>query len=110
MAAILFNNAEPFEQIDNMPSTEGPMWNLEKISQAVSERKTFKDYEILTMYLAQGQGQITLGDKILIVSERVFYFDHTLWVSAISLKHILRNWIFNIFPIQMYRDANLTLP
>ena len=25
MATILFNNAEPFEQIDNTPSTEGPM-------------------------------------------------------------------------------------
>ena len=31
MAAILFNNAEPFEQIDNTPSTEGPVWNLVKI-------------------------------------------------------------------------------
>ena len=28
MAAILFNGAEPFEQIDNTLSTEGPMWNL----------------------------------------------------------------------------------
>ena len=26
----------------------------------------------------QGQGQITLGDKISIVTERVCYFDHTL--------------------------------
>ena len=35
------------------PSTEGPMWNLVKIGQAVSEKKTFKDYEILYMYIAQ---------------------------------------------------------
>ena len=78
MAAILFNNAEPFEHIDNTPSMEGPVWNLVKIGQAVSEVKAFKDYEILFMYIAQGQGQITLDDKILIVTERVCYFDHTL--------------------------------
>ena len=28
MAAILFNDAEPFEQSVNIPSTEGPMLNL----------------------------------------------------------------------------------
>ena len=48
-----------------------------KIGLAVLE-KMFKDYEILYMYKAQGQGQITLGDKILIVPLRVCYFDHTL--------------------------------
>ena len=64
MTVILFANAERFEQIDNTPSTEGPMWNLLKIGQAVSE-KTFKDDKILYMYMAQGQEQITLGDKIL---------------------------------------------
>ena len=30
MTAILFNDAEPFEQNVNIPSTEGPMWNLVK--------------------------------------------------------------------------------
>ena len=39
-----------------------------KIGQAVSEKKTFKGYEILYMYIAQGQRQITLEDKILIVT------------------------------------------
>ena len=38
-----------------------------KIGQAVSEKKTLKDYEILNMYKAQGQGQITQEDRILIV-------------------------------------------
>ena len=47
MVDILFNNAEPFEQIDNMPSTEGPKCNLVKIGHAVSEKKMFKDYNIL---------------------------------------------------------------
>ena len=60
MAAILFNDAE-FEQIDNTPWTEGPVWNLVKIGHTVSAKK-FQDYEILYLYIAQGQGQITLGD------------------------------------------------
>ena len=64
MVAIFFNDAERFEQIDNTPSTEGSMLNLVKIGQAVSEKKMFKDYEILYMYIAQGQGQITPGTKI----------------------------------------------
>ena len=59
MAAILFNSAEPFEQTDNIPSTQSPMYNLMKIGQAVSEKKTFKDYTLLYMYIPQGQGQIT---------------------------------------------------
>ena len=37
MSAILLNNAEPFEQIDNTPSTVDPMLNLLKIGHAVSE-------------------------------------------------------------------------
>ena len=48
LVVILFNDAEPFEQIDDIPSTEGPMWNLVKNGQAISEKKTFKDYEIYT--------------------------------------------------------------
>ena len=35
MAAILFNDSEPFEQNVNIPSTEGPMRILVKIGQAV---------------------------------------------------------------------------
>ena len=42
MAAILFNCPEPFEQTGNTLSTEGPMWNLVKIAQAISEKKAFK--------------------------------------------------------------------
>ena len=61
------------------------MWNLMKICQAVSEKKTFKYYKILYMYIAQGQGQITPEDKSSIVTERVCYFDLALKVSAIGL-------------------------
>ena len=42
MADIWFNDAEPFEQIDNTPSIEGPVWYLVKIGPAVLEKK-FKD-------------------------------------------------------------------
>ena len=57
MAAIFFIDAEPFEQIDNTPSIEGLM--CVKLGQAVSEKKKFKDYKILYMYIAQEQEQGT---------------------------------------------------
>ena len=53
MAAILFNCAELFEQIGNNLSTEGPC-EIVKTAQAVSEKKTFKNYTILYMYIALG--------------------------------------------------------
>ena len=59
MATILFNGTQPLIQIVNTLSTEGPMRNLVKIAQAIFEKKTFKNYTILYMYIAQGQGQIT---------------------------------------------------
>ena len=71
----LFNDAERFEQIDNMPLTESPKCNLVKTGQTVSQK--FKDYEILYMYITQGQEQITQEDKILIVPKKVCYFDQT---------------------------------
>ena len=77
MAAILCIDAEPFEHIDNTPSTGGPVCNLVKKCYAVSEKKTFKEYNVLYMYLAQGQGQIIPGDKLLTVTNRVCFFDHT---------------------------------
>ena len=58
MAAILFNGAESFEQIVNTLFTRKPHVILVKIAQAVSEKK-FKNYTILYLYIAQGNGQIT---------------------------------------------------
>ena len=55
----LVHGMEPFEQIGNTHSTEGPMCNLMKIAQAVPEKKTFKYYTILYINIAQGQEQIT---------------------------------------------------
>ena len=66
MVDTLFNDAESFEQIDNTPSTESPMWNLIIIGQTVLEKKTFKDYDILYMYIAQEQAQITPGTFFLL--------------------------------------------
>ena len=46
MAAILFNAKQPYEQTVKPLLTEGPMSNLVKIAQALSE-KTFENYTIL---------------------------------------------------------------
>ena len=56
IAAILFNDAKPFEQSVNIPSTEGRMWNLVKIGQVVLEKKTFTDFKNLYLYIVQGRG------------------------------------------------------
>ena len=61
-----------------------PMWNLVKIAQTVSE-KTFNNYTILYIYVAQWKEQITSSDKNLIIIKMFYYFNHTLQVSAISL-------------------------
>ena len=61
MVAILFNGLEPFEQTVNISSTEGPMWNLVKIGQVVSEKTAFKDYTILFIYIAQDCFFFVLG-------------------------------------------------
>ena len=39
------------------------MWNLVKIGEEVSEKKTFKDFMILYLYIAQGQAQILGGGR-----------------------------------------------
>ena len=54
------------------------MWNLVKNGQAALEKKTFKDYEILYMYIAQGQSELTEREKILIVTKTVCYQYYTL--------------------------------
>ena len=78
MTTILFNGAKPFEQIGNTLPTEGPVRNLVKIAQAVSEKKTFKNYTILYMYIAQGQGQITHRGQKNNITKMFYYFNHSL--------------------------------
>ena len=75
MAAILFNGSESVEQIVNILST-CHIWDLVKIAQAFSEKKTFKDFMILYLYIAQGQGQTT--PKILTVAKQFYFFNHML--------------------------------
>ena len=55
-ATILFNGAAPFEEVINTFSLEGPMWNLLKIAQAISESKIFRNNTTLYMYITLGQG------------------------------------------------------
>ena len=85
MAATFFNAAEPFEQIVYTISTEGPMWNLVKIAHVISEKKSFKNYKVLTMHIAQGQEQITPRGQNFDCNYKVLLFNHTLQISAISL-------------------------
>ena len=58
LSAILLNGVDPFDQIVNILSTEGPMWNLVKTVQAVSEKKKFKYFTILFIYTVQVSAQI----------------------------------------------------
>ena len=51
ITAIVLSGVGPFEQMVNIPSIERSMWNLVKLGQAVSEKKTLKDYIILNMYI-----------------------------------------------------------
>ena len=88
LVAILFNGAKPFEQIVNTPSVDSPMGSLVK----TSFREGFKNYTILYLYLVQGQGQIIPGGKCLKLPKKFYYFDHTLYVTAILLND------FSTFP------------
>ena len=78
---ILFNSAKPFEQIVSTTSTEGPMWNLAKNGKRFQRSRHLMIYTIFYMHKALGQGQIPLGDTILIVNNKfyyVYYFNFTL--------------------------------
>ena len=63
MAAVLFNDAESFKQIDTSPSTEGQMWNLVKIGQSFHRRRHLKITRQLLMCIAQEQVHITLQEQ-----------------------------------------------
>ena len=82
MVTILLNSAHPFKQIVNTPSTEGPIWYLVKIKHGFREDHLKITYLKITCFYtsknAQGQGQITLGDKIFIVTKKFYHFNLTL--------------------------------
>ena len=54
IAAILFNDAKPFEHIPF--NTKSHVKSGEKFSQTVSEKKTYKAYTILYKHAARGKG------------------------------------------------------
>ena len=81
MAHILLNGAEPFEQIVNIFSTEGPMWNLVKTVQAVSKKKS-KDFTISYMYIYPKGSSSSFNS-----------------IGSLSLENISKIWILNIFPV-----------
>ena len=76
MAAILFNGVKPFNKLSTSFLQRTLCEILVTTVQAVSEKKAFKDFTILCMYRAQGQGQIT--PKILTVAKQFYYFNHSL--------------------------------
>ena len=63
IAAILFNDAEPFEQSVNIPSTEGPMWNLVKIGQVVLEEEVYKFHGFIPVYSTGARADNPQGAK-----------------------------------------------
>ena len=61
MATILFDGSKPFEQIGNTLLIEGPMWNLVKIAQAVSETKTLHNF--IDVYIPGARADNHRGKK-----------------------------------------------
>ena len=52
---------------------------------------------ILYLYIAPGQGQRTLGDKLLMSTESPYHFDHLLRVSNKSLWILILYTFLNVF-------------
>ena len=78
MAAILLNGLEPFEQNCQYPFDRRPYVNYVKSSktvQAVSEKKSFKDFTILKVYSPRAWAD---SPKLLTVAKQFYYFNHTL--------------------------------
>ena len=64
MAAILLAGAEPFEQIVNIPSTEGPMQNMVKIGQAVPEKTFIRFHDFIPVYSPGARADNPQGTKL----------------------------------------------
>ena len=62
--AISFSGAEPFEQIVKTISTRGPMWNLVKIVQAVSEKKCKKIHNNIHVYSPRARTDSPQGTNL----------------------------------------------
>ena len=64
----MFTGTKPFEQIVNNFRARTHVKSDGNRSSGFRE-KTFKDYTILYMYIAQGQGQVTTCNKFSIVTK-----------------------------------------
>ena len=101
ITAILFNDAERFEQIDNMPTTEGPKCNLVKTGQLFQRRKRLKITRFYTyihiyiyIYIAQRQGQITQEALKLswfrrsrFLSVFLYHISWAWWTSCLMMQN-----------------------
>ena len=93
------------------------MWNLVKIAQAVSEKKTFKNYTFLYMYITQGQGQVTSrGQNLIIAKMFTTLFTHwnfhtlvcnTVWENDFSTISPYKCIGMQIWPCQNRSKVNL---
>ena len=78
MAVIFFQWRVTIQTNCQYPFDRRPIWNLVKTAKAVSEKKTFENYTIVYIYIAQEQGRITPGDKLFILTIWFYCFNHTL--------------------------------
>ena len=80
MAAILFNSVEAFKQTINTPWTEGPMILKTGENWSSDFREDVERFQnFIHVYSPEARAdKITSGDKILIVTEKFYYLNHTL--------------------------------
>ena len=69
IAVILFNGAEPFQQIVNTLSTKGPTWNLVKMLKGFQRRRRLKITQFIHVYSPEAR-QITRRGQNFIVTEK----------------------------------------
>ena len=115
MVAILFDGAKPFEQIGNTLLTEGPMWNLVKIAQAVKRRRPDHHFNKLgrawvldALYQDQPQSFLGSGEEDFknfynTVDSRYLELQGTLWNTS-------RYPYFDISDLQNWRKQLIEQP
>ena len=89
MVAFLFSGVDLFDRRLHVKSGEN--WSR-SFREDVQRLDDFKH-----VLLPRVKGKKLPGDRVLIVTKTFYYFNHTLKISAISLKNIFRKRFFNIF-------------
>ena len=80
--AILLNGVKPFNRRLNVKSGENLSSSFRENVQRLHDFKR--------VILPRSKGQKLPEDNILIVTEKFYYFNHILEISAISLKYIFK--------------------